>query len=62
VKTRGDSNDQTFQDASSQLNEGLRSCRAVVSGYRTLLSGEGGEEPEQVAFNDAGDVAEEAAA
>ena len=34
--------DQHFEDASSQLNDGLKSCRAVISGYRTLLSGQDG--------------------
>jgi hypothetical protein len=27
------------EEASSRLDEGLRSCRAVVSGYRALLGG-----------------------
>ena len=57
----GNPNEQNFEDASAQLNEGLRSCRAVTSGYRALLSDEGREEPAQTFFNDIGDAGEEAA-
>jgi len=36
-----------FEETSSQLNEALRSCRAVVSNYRALLAandvGDGGQ-------------------
>lgn len=32
--------DPDFDEASSSLNEGLRSCRAVISGYRALLARE----------------------
>jgi len=28
-----------FEEASSKLGEGLKSCRAVLSGYRALLGG-----------------------
>ncbi len=28
-----------LEEESSKLDEGLRSCRAVLSGYRTLLGG-----------------------
>ena len=38
-----DPEDQNFEDASSQLDESLKSCRAVVSGYRALLLGKGDE-------------------
>jgi len=62
VNTPADSNDQNFEDASSQLNEGLRSCRAVISGYRTLLSGEDGGEAERGPFNDIEASGEEEAA
>ena len=32
--------DTNFDAASSQLNDGLRSCRSVVSNYRALLAGD----------------------
>lgn len=32
--------DQDFENASSTISEGLKSCRAVLSGYRSLLSAE----------------------
>ena len=32
--------DAAFEQANSQLSEGLKSCRAVVSSYRALLSPE----------------------
>src|SRR5437868_6618681 len=40
VPSPTDPNDEKFEDASSQLSEGLKSCRAVVSGYRALLVGD----------------------
>ena len=52
--------DQHFEDVSSQLNDGLKSCRAVISGYRTLLSGEDGRE--RLGAYDAVDSGEEEAA
>jgi len=54
--------DQNFEDASSQLNEGLRTCRAVLSGYRALLSGEDGGEVAHCPFNDIEAAGEEEAA
>ena len=52
-----------FEEASNRLNDGLRNCRAVVSGYRTLLGadqpngpakpeGSDGEEPPAATEND----------
>lgn len=32
--------DADFEQASSQLNQGLRTCRAVVESYRAILTGE----------------------
>ena len=32
--------DENFVAANSQLNDGLKSCRAVLSNYRSLLAGE----------------------
>ena len=32
--------DADFEQASSQLNHGLKSCRAVVENYRAILTGE----------------------
>ena len=40
--------DEHFVAASSQLNDGLKSCRAVVSNYRSLLAGESAGEAEPV--------------
>ena len=36
----GDSNSReaTFEEVNSRLSEGLKTCRSVVSTYRTLLS------------------------
>lgn len=44
-------NDDMFDSASSRLNEGLRSCRAVLSNYRSLLTSDGEEETSQSGFN-----------
>jgi hypothetical protein len=60
VTAPNDPNDQNFDDASWQLSEGLRSCRAVVSGYRALLSGDGAEVSGQAGFNKSGDAGGEA--
>ena len=35
-----DPEEQNFEDESARLDEGLKSCRAVLSGYRALLSGD----------------------
>jgi len=35
-----DSGDPDFNETSAQLNEGLQSCRAILSSYRVLLSGQ----------------------
>ena len=32
--------DENFEAAASQLNAGLRTCRSVLSNYRSLLAGE----------------------
>ena len=32
-----------FDEASTQLNEGLKSCRSVVQNYRMMLMGENGD-------------------
>jgi hypothetical protein len=54
--------DPSFEDASARLDEGLRSCRAILLGYRVLLSGDGNAEPAQAGFNDDDDADEENAA
>jgi hypothetical protein len=38
-----------IEQASSQLNEGLKSCRAMVDNYRAMLTGErnGGSDDEE---------------
>ena len=33
-----------FDEASAQLNDGLRTCRAVINDYRAMLTGERGAE------------------
>jgi hypothetical protein len=38
-------NDDDFVAASSTLNDGLKNCRAVVSGYRALLATKGNSIP-----------------
>ncbi len=38
-----DPTNDNFDDASSQLTDGLKSCRAVVSNYRALLANDGCE-------------------
>ena len=51
-----DPKDENFEDASLRLNEGLRSCRAVVSSYRALLAGDGAEEAGGPALTETGDA------
>jgi hypothetical protein len=34
-----DPNGANFEKLNLTLNEGLKSCRAIVSGYRTLIAG-----------------------
>ena len=41
MTTPSDPDDQNFESMNVQLNDGLRSCRAVVSNYRALLAGDG---------------------
>jgi hypothetical protein len=48
--------DESFDIANSQLDAGLRSCRAVVSNYRALLAGEGANDNSQAAFTEADDT------
>jgi hypothetical protein len=44
VPPQTDPDDANPEGVSSRLDEGLRSCRAVVSNYRALLAdGEGGQ-------------------
>lgn len=48
--------DGDFEEASSQLDEGLKSCHAVISGYRTLLTPDqdgGSKDPESAKVDDA---------
>ena len=47
-----DPHESNFEDASSRLDEGLRSCRAVLSGYRALLTGDGLGEAAHAGLND----------
>lgn len=41
-----DPTEDNFDEANAQLNDGLKSCRAVVSNYRALLAGDADGEPE----------------
>jgi hypothetical protein len=43
VKSPVDPGDDRFDETTSQLDAGLRTCRTVVSNYRSLLVGDGGE-------------------
>ena len=47
-----DPQDSNFDQANSQLSDGLRSCRSVVSNYRALLAGDSDEAPGNGGFND----------
>lgn len=37
-----DPREPDFEQANNQLNEGLKSCRAVVNNYRAMLAGDHG--------------------
>jgi len=50
VTSPTDPHESNFEHASSRLDEGLRSCRAVLSNYRSLLAGDGNEESGQSPF------------
>jgi hypothetical protein len=43
VNSPSDPGDDRFDETASQLDAGLRTCRAVVSNYRSLLVGDGGD-------------------
>jgi hypothetical protein len=40
-----DPREADVEQANNELNEGLKSCRAVVDNYRAMLSGEGSDAP-----------------
>jgi len=48
VTEKNDSPEGEFEEANNRLSEGLKSCRAVVSNYRSLLAGESVGEPDPV--------------
>lgn len=48
--------DGDFEAANSRLNQGLKSCRSVVSNYKALLSPEHKSAP-QIGDNDVGEMA-----
>ena len=50
--------DESFATASSQLDAGLRTCRTVLSNYRSLIAGDGEPDSEQVGFTEAGERGE----
>ena len=43
-----------FEAANSRLNEGLKTCRSVLSNYKALLQSE--QNPSRSADNDAGET------
>lgn len=45
VSGTDDPRDGEAEEANSKLNEGLKSCRAVVSNYRALLDKKRGKKP-----------------
>ena len=47
--------DDNFVATSSQLNDGLKTCRAVLSNYRSLLADETGGDADQAGFNETSD-------
>jgi hypothetical protein len=58
VPSATDPHESNYEDASSRLDEGLRSCRTVVSSYRLLLAGDPSNESRQFGFSE-GDGARE---
>ena len=54
-----DPGDENFEAASSQLDAGLRTCRTVLSNYRSLLAGEAGDDGVQAGFTETGERDEE---
>ena len=56
-----DPEDENSEEARSRLSEGLRNCRAVLSGYRALLAGEGTEAAGENGFTETGEPDEPAA-
>jgi hypothetical protein len=52
VTSPTDRGEESFDAASSQLNEGLRTCRSVLSNYRSLIAGDGDLEQTQADFGD----------
>lgn len=51
-----------FEEASSQLDQGLKVCRAVLDNYRAMLVGDNGIAAEQAANDDGFADGSEAAA
>ena len=56
VTSPTDRGEESFDAASSQLNEGLRTCRSVLSNYRSLIAGEGDVEDAQAGFIESGEA------
>ena len=42
--------DESLDATHARLNDGLKSCRAVLSNYRTLLAGDGEDEQGHAGF------------
>ena len=51
--------DENFASASSQLDAGLRTCRTVLSNYRSLLAGDAGAGTSERNFSDSDDTVED---
>jgi hypothetical protein len=56
VTSPTDRGEESFDAASSQLYEGLRTCRNVLSNYRSLIAGEGDVEDAQAGFIESGEA------
>lgn len=50
-----DPHDADFEEASSRLVEGLKSCHSVVKNYRAMISGESGPAMDRELPLDSGD-------
>ena len=55
MNSPNDPGHESFDAASSQLNAGLRTCRAVLSNYRSLIAGESDADAEQAGFSEPGE-------
>jgi hypothetical protein len=54
VTSGDDPRDADFEQASSQLNEGLKNCRSMLNDYRVMLTGKGQNDNEEPGGGDIG--------